>query len=485
MYFNDGLSPNEIGDFEVVEHEGRLHVFYLMLESCDGIGHLVSDNGIDWSPLPAAIRTGDPGEFDSDQIWTMGIVKKGKTWFMLYTSNQNNGLFQVAGLATSTDLIHWRKHKQNPVAKADPRWYEAKQRGHYRVDWRDPHIVLHGGKLHAFICARENSGLLNHRGCAGYFTSRDGYRWKIQQPACTPRNSYDYECPSVFELGGRFFMVAIHGGHDRGTYRVADRIEGPYRRPADDSLLPDSNLSVRPCRWRGETYLFHWNRGPRDWGVRMNQGFACLSSPKRVRAESDGSLMIESFDWPLRRGREMTVTPRTPAAPSCGAWRWRGGELLGLSEFGTGNWLAKTEFDDFELNAEFRLDAVNPAKEFGFVFRADATGDQAMYVRCIPGRFCVELVKQVYNRRRGPDSLWRGRSVVQRFHFTPSADGRYVLRLIAFGPNIEFNVNHRLAISELSLPRRGGRLGVFVEDGGGVFSGLKAVRLREPRTNWE
>src|ERR1044072_4907994 len=106
MYFNEGIRPNEIGDFEVVEKDEQLHVFYLMLDSHDGIGHLVSDNGIDWRPLPTAIRTGDPGEFDGDQIWTMGICKKGRTWFMLYTANQQNGLYQVTGLATSSDLIH-------------------------------------------------------------------------------------------------------------------------------------------------------------------------------------------------------------------------------------------------------------------------------------------------------------------------------------------------------------------------------------------
>ena len=255
MYFNEGIVPNEIGDFEVVEKDGQLHIFYLMLPSHDGVGHLVSDNGIDWRPLPTAIRTGDPGEFDGDQIWTMGVCKFRETWFMLYTANLKDGLYQVTGLATSKDLVRWTKHKKNPVAAPDARWYEAKQRGRYRIDWRDPHIIDRNGKLHAFLCAREKSGLLNHRGCAGYFTSTDGYRWKLQPPACTPKNCYDYECPSVFELDGRYYMVAIHGGHNRMTYRVADRVEGPYRRLHDDSLLPEYNMSVRPCVWRGKTYL--------------------------------------------------------------------------------------------------------------------------------------------------------------------------------------------------------------------------------------
>lgn len=486
MYFNEGIVPNEIGDFEIVENDGQLHLFYLMLPSHDGIGHLVSDNGLDWRPLPTAIRTGDPGEFDGDQIWTMGVCRFRGTWFMLYTANLKNGRYQVTGLATSKDLIRWTRHKNNPVAAPDPRWYEAKQRGRYRIDWRDPHIIERNGKLHAFLCARENKGLLNHRGCAGYFTSTDGYRWKVQPPPSTPRNCYDYECPSVFELDGRYYMVAIHGGHNRMTYRVADRVEGPYRRLHDDSLLPALNMSVRPCVWRGKTHLFHWNRGTRDWGAHAGQGFACVASPKAVRAEPDGSLVVESFDWSaLHAGRTHRITARTAGAGSCGRWRWENGNLRGESAPGTGVWLTRAEHEDFELRAELQLDSPRGACEFGLVFRSDETGDQAMYARCVPGRYSVELVKQIYNRRNGPESLWRGRSVVQHFHFTPSADGRYSLRLIAFGPNIEFNVNGRLAISELSLPRRRGRLGVFIEDGAGTFSSLSVRRLREPRTNWD
>ena len=485
MYFTEGVNPNELGDFDIVEEDGRLHVFYLALPSHDEIGHLVSDDGINWEPLPPAIRTGDPGEFDWDQIWTMGVRKKGDTWFLLYTANLVQGKFQVTGLATSKDLVQWEKYEGNPVAQPDPRWYETEQKGNYRIDWRDPHIVEHGGKLHAFICARENQGLLNHRGCAGYFTSTDGYHWEIQPPACTPRNCYDYECPSVFELGGRFYMVAIHGGHDRMTWRVADRIEGPYERPFDDSLLPARNMSVRPCVWRGKTYLFHWIRGERDWASRF-PAFAALASPKSVRTDEDGALIVESFDWASQyAGPSERVTAGTPAVPSCGDWRWAGGRLVGSSSPGTGNWLTGAEHEDFELCARLQLDSPQSACEFGLVIRADETGDRAVYARCVPGRYRAELVKQVYNRRAGPESLWRGRSVSQDYHFTPSADGSYLLRLIAFGPNLEFNVNGRLVLSQLTMPQRRGRVGVFVEDGRAAFSGISIVPLRAPQTNWQ
>lgn len=203
----------------------------------------------------------------------------------------------------------------------------------------------------------------------------------------------------------------------------------------------DASVSLEP--WRARL------------GRAAGQGFAAIASPKTVRAESDGSLAVESFDWSeLHSGPSRAITCAEDGAGACGQWKWHDGKLVGHSPFGTGNWLTHAAYEDVELRAGLHLDAPRGACEFGFLIRADETGDQAVYARCIPGRCQVELVKQIYNRKNGPESLWRGRTVLQTFHFTPSADGRYALRLIAFGPNIEFNVNGRLAISELTLPRR-------------------------------
>lgn len=485
MYFSPGYDPNEIGDFDVVEKNGQLHCFYLSLSSHDQIGHLVSDDGINWRPLPVAIRTGDPDDFDGDQIWTMGVFKKEETWFMLYTALSQRGLMQKLGLATSIDLIHWEKYAANPVIDADPRWYEAEQTGNFRVDWRDPHVIEHDGKLHGFLCARRNEGLLNRRGCAGYFTSEDGYHWQVLPPVATPANCFDFECPSVFKIDSRFYMVAIAGGPGRMVYRVADKVDGPYVRPNDDTLLPDGNYSVRPCRFRGQTLLFHWQRGVRDWG-NAGHGYAMLASPKVVTASSSGDLVVESFDWSSQHdGETQPVTEQRPGSASCGDWKWSGSTLQAENANGAAVWLTGAEHQDFILRAEVSLSNKNAAKEFGLVVRADSTGDEGLYASCIPGRFAVELVKYIYNRRLGPDSLWRGRSVVQQHHLVPAQAGRYVLYIIAFGPSLEFNVNGRLVLATMSLPRRAGHIGLFAEDGQAKFSNISIQPLHPPTCNWE
>ena len=484
MYFTTGRNPNEIGDFEVVESDGRLHVFHLCLPSHDAVGHLVSDDGINWEPLPAAIRTGDPGDCDADQIWTMGVFRKGGKWFMLYTALSERGRMQRVALATSDDLIRWEKCGGNPVISADPRWYEAEVRGAQRVNWRDPHVVEVDAKLHGFICARRNEGLLNRRGCAGHFTSDDGYHWEVGPPACTPSNCFDWECPSVFELDGRYYMVAIAGGCARQVYRVADRVEGPYRRPADDGILPGHNMSVRPCRWRGRVHLFHWQRGERTWGG-SGAGYAMLASPKLARTTPDGDLVVESFDWtPMYDGPAEEVTAATPSAPSCGEWTGSGDELRADAGDGPAIWLTEAEHEDFVLTADLRLEGPEAAKEFGLALRADDTGDRAVFPSVVPGRFCAELVQYIHKPYSAPGTIGRGRTVTQSYHVPPAADGRYRLRVIAFGPSIEFSVNGRICLANCVMPRRKGRLGLLVEDGRAVFSNVRIQPLKPPACPW-
>jgi hypothetical protein len=103
----------------------------------------------------------------------------------------------------------------------------------------------------------------------------------------------------------------------------------------------------------------------------------------------------------------------------------------------------------------------------------------------VPGRFGVQLVRQFYNRRNGPESLHRGRAVVQSYHLKPALDGVYRLRLIAYGPNLEFNVNGRIVLAILSMKERTGRLGLFVEDGRATFGNVRLAPLRPPTTTWD
>ena len=80
-----GIEP-ELGDVEVIVADGRLHLFSLTPPNNDAVNHAVSDDGITWSELPVALRTGEPGACDDDEIWTMSVTERDDTYYMLYTA---------------------------------------------------------------------------------------------------------------------------------------------------------------------------------------------------------------------------------------------------------------------------------------------------------------------------------------------------------------------------------------------------------------
>jgi len=127
MYIPPGFWNNELGDIDVIVHDDVFHMFHLCIPSHDRVAHLTSSDGLNWAEAGTAITTGDPGEFDDDQIWTMGVCEFNGRFLMLYTGlcRKEQGKVQRVGLAVSDDLHTWTKHVGNPVACADPRWYEA------------------------------------------------------------------------------------------------------------------------------------------------------------------------------------------------------------------------------------------------------------------------------------------------------------------------------------------------------------------------
>ena len=112
MYSPSGFSEvPEIGDVEVFVKNDEIHLFYLTLPNCDIIGHAVSTDGLTWKELPDALHTGDPGSYDDDMLWTMSVVRYGNQYNMFYTalSKADHGQIQRIALATSEDLIYWKK----------------------------------------------------------------------------------------------------------------------------------------------------------------------------------------------------------------------------------------------------------------------------------------------------------------------------------------------------------------------------------------
>ena len=117
MYSGYGFRKSEIGDVDVVVHDGEYHLFHLTLPNHDYIAHAVSRDGLHWRRVKNALFISDPPAWDDDMLWTMHVSRdpcKPGSWRMFYTglSMEERGRVQRLGLAVSDDLYDWRKVNQ-------------------------------------------------------------------------------------------------------------------------------------------------------------------------------------------------------------------------------------------------------------------------------------------------------------------------------------------------------------------------------------
>jgi beta-fructofuranosidase len=198
----------------------------------------------------------------------MSVSEHEGTFHMLYTalSRAEDGHVQRTGHATSPDLITWTKDANNPVAEADPRWYEHDPASTNMVSWRDPKPVLVDGTWHAAVNARENHGPMLRRGCVGHFTSTDFQTWEVHPPLFAPGRFWDIECPQVFTVDGRWYLTAGIMEERSQRYWMGDSPTGPWVQPPDGGILAShGHYAGRVAHWKGQTIYIASGQGCEAW----------------------------------------------------------------------------------------------------------------------------------------------------------------------------------------------------------------------------
>lgn len=204
--------------------DGKWHIFFLqaprslvdpdLRHGNATVGHAMSSDLINWEYLGTALEPGPLGAWDDRATWTGSIVKSDEgLWHMFYTgTNKSNekGFVQRIGVATSTDLMSWKK-KDGFVTEADSQWYERaeqieneKKQGQlswYEEAWRDPWVYKDKDTNDwvMLITARSNLGPHDSRGTIGVARSRDLLNWKVCEPLKVESEFGHYEVPQLFQ----------------------------------------------------------------------------------------------------------------------------------------------------------------------------------------------------------------------------------------------------------------------------------------------
>ncbi len=253
------LSDRWLWDFWLARAGPDYHLFFLQAPRALGdperrhwhvsVGHAVSQDLRTWELLPDALHPSreEDSTFDSYTTWTGSVFHHAGLWYLFYTGGRRDeeGRIQRVGLATSVDLLQWKKHPANPLIVADPAWYELLDLEHWHDQaWRDPYIIRHPTEkaFYAFITARVNYGPADERGVIGLARSENLIDWTVLPPVTRPGEFGHLEVPQWVPLAGRYYLLFCAGGDVVSARRRARSerapVTGTYAMSASRPLGP-------------------------------------------------------------------------------------------------------------------------------------------------------------------------------------------------------------------------------------------------------
>lgn len=311
-----------IWDFWFARDGDAFHIFYLQAPKSLGdpelrhwhvsIGHALSRDLRNWDLLPDAIQPGKSSGWDDYTTWTGSVIQHQDLWYMFYTgtNRKENGLVQRIGVATSQDLIHWKKFSGNPVMEVDTRWYEQLDTAIWHDQaWRDPFVFQdpETGAFNAFITARVNSGSPDERGVIAHAQSADLFHWEFLPPVTDSGKFGQLEVPQLVKIRGKFYLLfstqdwayskrfrrqlksqPVTGVH----YLVADNPLGPFQNQSEELLVGDASgklYSGKIVQTAQDKWVFLAFHNSDENGKFVGD----LTDPIAVGVGNDGTLVLK------------------------------------------------------------------------------------------------------------------------------------------------------------------------------------------------
>lgn len=464
MYAGFGFRTSEIGDVEVVVHEGVYHLFHLVLPNHDYIAHAVSRDGLSWERVENALFISHPGGWDDDMLWTMSVAPdpaRVGAWRMFYTglSMRDRGRVQRIGLARSHDLHHWEKDTSGvfPLALEGPPYEHALDQGRHWVSFRDPYFVQVDGRGYLLAAARVDHGPVIRRGAVAVLEEVAPDRFEPRAPLFHPSRYDDIEVPVPVQLGDRWYLLGSIREDVKVHYWHAAAFEGPYLNFADNVLLPQGNYAARVSR-AGDRLLV-WNFFFKGL---VGDGQHLLPPPKELRVGDGGELELASFSGFDERVVDVArADALLPLAPLFGLDSTVSEAVDGVALFGCDSgfetFVLPGVHRDVRLRGELHLDG---SGKMGLVLRLSEDGD-GYYLS-------LDLLKGIAQLR-----AWAARpggDMERAFDYVPLQSNYYVAHgdphpfcLLAYGSYLEFSLDGAVLLTLSDERFDEGRLGFYTE----------------------
>jgi len=293
MYSGSGFSDWEIGDITIIIHDGVYHLFHLIIPNHDYIAHAVSQDCISWKRVNNALFVGNPGEWDDDMLWTMHVVEANGKFEMYYTGLQrkDRGGISRIGFAESDDLINWTKN-QKDIYPIEPKgiYYETHETNPRKwLSFRDPFKFENKGEVYLLMAARTITGPVSRRGCVGIVKITND-KVQLMPPLLYPMVYDDIECPCVFELNNRFYLIGSIREDIKVRYWFAPEFLGEYHSFHNDVLLPQGNYAARIVQDGEHLLIYNF-----FYAYGQINALRVLPPPKQLETDTKGRLVLKSY----------------------------------------------------------------------------------------------------------------------------------------------------------------------------------------------
>ena len=457
-----------VGDTIPFAHDGKFYIYYLHDErkgnTQDEYGYrtswnlLITEDGVNVKDCKVVLPVGEYD--DADYACYTGSVIEGNdgNFHMFYTAQNNYNPkyhrdgkpLQYVAHAISTDLINWEKLPELTFG-ADERIYEP-------FDWRDPFVFYNEEEkcFDMLLAARLRGASEKNGGCVGLCRSYDLLHWEAKEPFYNPETYMTHECPDLFKLGNKWYLVYSTFSEKFVThYRMSDKLSGPWTSPIEDTFDGRAFYAAKTAQVGDKRMAFAWvptKRGESDFG----------------QYEWGGNFIAHEIN--------QTTDNKLTVKPAEGLINMFNNEFVNEK-------LNKVEIENYEGEKSYVIDGMKDTcmieaviefsegvRSFGIGLRQDSALANGYYLRFEP--FYNRIVADMWPRRiRGVNQWYVDGDkpfmveLERPFDYKSLKDNKVHIRVVADGSIICLYVNDITALTMRAYNLNRTNWGFFVKDG--------------------
>jgi len=457
-----------VGDTIPFAHDGKFYIYYLHDErkgnTQDEYGYrtswnlLITEDGVNVKDCKVVLPVGEYD--DADYACYTGSVIEGNdgNFHMFYTAQNNYNPkyhrdgkpLQYVAHAISTDLINWEKLPELTFG-ADERIYEP-------FDWRDPFVFYNEEEkcFDMLLAARLRGSSEKNGGCVGLCRSYDLLHWEAKEPFYNPESYMTHECPDLFKLGNKWYLVYSTFSEKFVThYRMSDKLSGPWTSPIEDTFDGRAFYAAKTAQVGDKRMAFAWvptKRGESDFG----------------QYEWGGNFIAHEIN--------QTTDNKLTVKPAEGLINMFNKEFVNEK-------LNKVEIENYEGEKSYVIDGMKDTcmieaviefsegvRSFGIGLRQDSALANGYYLRFEP--FYNRIVADMWPRRiRGVNQWYVDGDkpfmveLERPFDYKSLKDNKVHIRVVADGSIICLYVNDITALTMRAYNLNRTNWGFFVKDG--------------------